>query len=123
MRRDEWPSVPTPPVEPRLHPLPAPEVAGEGSQDEVTRAPGIADDGHEFPPVKQLGAKPLCGGARRMVTSGMERWVRRVPTEGTGTPECATRILRDDEPAVLAVIFTPALSTLGRGAGVGTTEG
>lgn len=96
MRRDEWPSVPTPPAEPSPPtPLPAPEVAGEGSQDEVTRAP-IADDGYEFPPVKQLGANHFvvvcpAHGDQRMERRGAA-WV--CPRKDKNA-ECATRIPRD----------------------------
>lgn len=86
----DWPRVPAAEPSP---PSPLASV-GEGSQAEV-RVP-VADDGYEFPPVKQMGANhfvvvcPLHGD-QRMERRGVA-WV--CPRKDK-TAECTTRIPRE----------------------------
>lgn len=89
---EEWPSTLTPRT---LTPDPSPDT-GEGSvADEVQRVP-VADDGFEFPPVKQLGANHFVvqcpsHGEQRMERAG-STWV--CPKK-TNRADCATRIPRE----------------------------
>lgn len=72
----EWPSVPTAPDLARE--VTAAELLGASGPDEVTRAP-IADDGYEYPPVRQEGANHFVitcpnHGEQRMTRNGAD-WV------------------------------------------------
>lgn len=83
------------PTPPPSSPEPEPHGDPSSGTDEVTRAP-IADDGFEFPPVKQLGANHFvvvcpAHGDQRMERRGAA-WV--CPRKDKNA-ECTTRIPRE----------------------------